>query len=149
MVIRIVYLQQNFWFYWFGLECILIVPLWFVLVSSLYAFTFVGFILVNKDAFLGYLVFFLNAIDSHRTRHFTLSLVCMHLTAASVWVVKKFFIFLIQSMFFGFLLKGIKFVSYSYYIFIAYISIGKRRLVIMCGFRCLFHHGYSESKWIQ
>ena len=46
----------------------------------------------------------------------------------------KVFIVAIWSMLFRYLLKCIEFVSYNYHVFIAYISIGKRGPVIMCGF---------------
>ena len=48
----------------------------------------------------------------------------------------KVFLFIISSMSFSYLQKSIKFVSNSYHIFIAYISIGKLEPVIMYGFDC-------------
>ena len=92
--------------------------------SSLWAFlsfctlAFVGFLLLHKDAFFMLSHFFLINSDSLRISHLPLGLVDTLSTDASMWAAMKF-------PYFWYLLKSIEFVSYSYRIFIANISISK------------------------
>ena len=83
--------------------------------------------------FKSYFVFSPTTSDSYGTWHLALGLVGMHSSAASMWAVIKFFY-----LSFRYLLKSIKFISYSNRIFIAFISIGKWESVVMCGFDCFF-----------
>ena len=122
---------------------------WHVLVCSFWPFlsvfslTFVRFFLLSKDAFFKLSYFFLTTWTSH----ITLSLVGMHSAAASIWVETKFSYLSFRVCCFKCLLKTIKFVSYSYHIFIAYISIDKWGPVETCSYdyflflywlRCIF-----------
>ena len=64
---------------------------------------------------------------------------CLHV------VSNKVFIVVIWTMCFRYLLKSIKFISYSYSIFIVNIYFSKWETVVTCGFDCL----YFISAWIQ
>ena len=102
-----------------------------------YILAFLWFILLSKDVFFMLSHLSLIVIDSQGTAHLALGLVGMHSAAISIWVVTKF-LFVIRSMSFRCFLKRIKLVSYSYYIFIAYITVGKPGSVISLSFTCLF-----------
>ena len=54
------------------------------------ALTFVGFLLLHKDAFFTLSRFFLINSDSYGTLHLALALVVMHSVAASLRVLTKF-----------------------------------------------------------
>ena len=86
---------------------------------SFSALAFVRFLLLHKDTF------------------FTLSLglVGRHSVVASMWALTVF-IFFIRIICFGYLLKSIVFISHSYRIFRANISIGKWGPVVCNGFDC-------------
>ena len=82
MWIMIVFFLTNFWFYWFDLECILV-----ILFSMLVAF--VGFLL-SRDAFFTSSRLSLTAIVSQWTLYLAFGLVGIYSAAAFIWVVTKF-----------------------------------------------------------
>ena len=133
MIFMIVYLLPSFLSYWFDFECLLFAmcSLWAFLCFC--TFAFVGFLLVTKDAIFMLSCFFLITSDSHAICLCLLVwLVCtLQLLPCGQW--RSFNIRHSEYMF-QILLKSIEFVSYSYHIFFANISIGKWGLVITCGF---------------
>ena len=92
MLFMIIYLLPRFLFYWFGLECILVVL--FVCVTSFWVFlsfsalSFVWFLILSKDTIF-MLSFFLATSDSHGTQHLALSLVCLLLLFPLKYEMKR------------------------------------------------------------
>ena len=115
---------------------------WYVLVSSLWAFLclcvfiFVGFYLLSKDAFFRKVILFCPKclwLPQNSTFGFCFGWYALY--RCLQMSNNKVFIFVIGSLCFKCLLKNIKF-SYSYHIFIVYISMGGRKPVTTCGFNC-------------
>ena len=112
---------------------------------SFYALAFVAFLFLHEDAVFMLFCFLLTASVSHGILFgswFGWYACCCCCFPVGIDKVSIFFIW---GMCFRQLLKSIKFVSYSYHIFIANISIGKWGPVVACGFwlflcrfRCIF-----------
>ena len=148
MLTSIVYLLLDFWFYFFGLECIL-VDLFcmckLVLFGHFFMFLCIGICWVSfikLRCFFKLSCFSLDVIDSQGTLHLILDSVGMYLVIASIWALSNFHVHPSENVF-RCLLKSIKPVSYSYHILTAYIIIGKCRPIISWGFLFL-----NRLQWI-
>ena len=123
----------SFSSYWFGSECVLDVlfgsSFWPFL--SFWVLAFVGFLLYSKDAFSHFIYFFLYLLTSIKL--FIQLLACFVCTqllllyGRSQRVYSRHFEYVFQES-----PESIKFISYCFYIFMAYITIDKWGLFIMC-----------------
>ena len=131
MLFVIAYLLSSFWFYWFDLECILVLFGMCLFSLSFFYVSAHGHLLSYFYQYAIFMLsrFFLTISDSHGTLHLALSLVGMHSVAISTWVVTKFS-YTSNGICLWYFLRIIEFVSYSYRIFIANISFGKWRLYL-------------------
>ena len=150
MLFVIVYLQLNFWFYWFDLECIpitlfgiccLVVSEFSKVSAHWHVLNFFYWVRIFFFFKLSHFFFSITTSDTHGILQFGswfgwyAFCCCFHVSSDNV------FIFTIQSISFRYFLKSIKFLSPSYSISSAYISIGKWGPVITCDFDCfLFLH---------
>ena len=115
---------------------ILLIWSWMYLNCSFCMLTFIGFLLLCKNAFLRvsffphYCWLLWNSKFASWFDWYALYC-CFHVGSDNI------FIFVFHSISFWCLLKSIEFVSYSYHIFINNVPVVKQQPVIICDFECL------------